>query len=439
MALDLAALGLSSGDSKLTASSIESALAEDDNDSQDGSDNNDENEEPITPDNELSLKDDSDDEEADESGDEEDDQETDKETEAEEEPEVNLEDEDELELAKIPKRQELKKAYPDIFKKFPALDHIIQREHAFAEVFPTVGDAKAARESVTAFNKFQSDLLNGDVEGVLSAVKQTDPKAFDKISKNFLDTLIKVDPNAHLATTQKVTKSILNYIHSGAEARLKKYPNDEQAGQLKLASEIIHAAIYDTDEVTPYQESAASKKEEDPEVEKFKTERANFEKTRFDAAVQSVTSITRSILENAVTRDIDPKGTLPPYVKSKLVTDVINELDRQLGGDARFRGLVDKLWNKARESGYSDESLKNIRTALKEKAKTVLPGIMRAKKGEAMKGLTSRVSNNREQKSQPKKLVEDTRAPRREVTSSRRDSDKLPKPGEKAIDFLMRD
>ena len=44
--------------------------------------------------------------------------------ESEESEELKLsEDEDELELAKIPERQEIKKAFPDLFKKFPALEH----------------------------------------------------------------------------------------------------------------------------------------------------------------------------------------------------------------------------------------------------------------------------------------------------------------------------
>lgn len=441
MAIDLAALGFASGDNATSASSIEEALNADDNVNDNTADENKESSEDdiIIPDRDLKLNEENE-EESDE--DEESDEEaSSEEDEDEEEKELDLDNEDELELAKIPKRQELKKAYPDIFKKFPALDHIIQREHAFAEVFPTVGDAKAAKEAVGAFNTFQSNLLDGDIESVLSAVKKTDPKAFDKISRNFLDSLIKIDSNAHLPVTQRVTKSIFSYIHNSALSKLKRDPSNEDAGQLKLAVEILHNALYDTPDVTPYDAKAESGNESkaNPEEEKFRKERDEFEKTRYQTAFSSVSSRINTALTNAVNGGIDPKNILPPYVKSKLVTDVMGELDRQLSQDTRFRGVIDKLWIKAKDSNYSDASLANIRKALSEKAKVILPGIMKAKKGEAMKGLSTKKETT---SLKPKKEKEEERAPRREskeLTSSRRDNPKLPRPDESNLEFLMRD
>jgi len=428
MALDLAALGLNTGEGAQDASTIEEALNAPDENTDDSStdinlDTEDNDEPPV--------EDDSDNDEESEENEEKE----------EEDPEVDLDNEDELELSKIPKRQEILAKYPKIFKDFPALDHIIHREHAFAEVFPTVNDAKTAKESVTAFNKFQGDLLNGDIKGVLNAVKQTDSKAFNKLVDNFLTSLGEVDPTAHAPITQRVTKSILSYIHNMSAESLRKNPNNERAEQMKLASEIIHEALYDTSEVTPYNNtSSKNKEEENPEIEAFKKEKESFEQSRYQTAFTTVATKMNTTLTNAVTRDIDPKGILPPYVKKTVVSDVMGELDRQLSNDTRFRGLVDKLWIKAKEANYSQSAMSNIEKALKEKAKTILPAIMRAKKGEAMKGLTnSNRNNDTKLKKQPKEDNEERRAPQNKVTSTRRDSDKLPRDGESIRDFLMRD
>lgn len=434
--LDLAGLGLSTGDDKgdadLTASGIEEALNDDSTDELAADDK-------VTS--EINLDEDTSedtDNEAEESDDEEKDSNDDKD---EEDPEIDLDNEDELELSKIPKRKEILAKYPKIFKDFPALDHIIHREHAFAEVFPTVNDAKSAKEAVVSFNRFQSDLLNGDIKGVLSAVKQTDGKAFNKIVENFLTTLGDVDPSAHTPITQRVTKSILSYIHNAASESLRKNPSNERAEQMKLASEIIHEALYDTSDVTPYAGSIAAKgkEEENPEVEAFKKEKASFESSRYQAAFSSVATKMNNLLTNAVTRDIDTKNILPPYVKKTVVKDVMGELDRQLSGDTRFKGIVDKLWMKAKEEGFSSNSMDKIEKALKEKAKTILPAIMRAKKGEAMKGLSSGKREENRVKLQPKEDKGERRASRDKVTSTRRDSSRLPAENESNLDFLMRD
>ena len=420
----------------LTASAIEDALAIDDTSENIEDKSDDKEEEKIVSDFDFSLLSDKDDK--DDKDEELDDKDEKSEDDKEEDRELKLDEdnEDELELSRIPKRQEIKAAYPDIFKKFPALDHIIQREHAFAEVFPSIADAKSAKESVEQFNYFQRELLNGDIEGVLKSVKTVNPKAFDKITAGLLDSLVKIDPNSHLGITHQVSKGVLNYIHSAATNTLKKNPEDKRAQQLQIASELIHEALYDSSEVTPFK-GVKTEEEINPELAKLNTERQQFERTRYEVAFNTVSSKMNIVLTNAVTRDIDTKNILPPYVKHNVIRDVMSELDRQLVGDTRFRGLIDKLWLKARESSYSDTALNNIQTALKEKAKTILPGIMRAKKGEAMKGLTSHRDDKREL---PRNDKEELRAPRKETTLNRRDSDRnVPRQGESNLDFLMRD
>lgn len=347
-------------------------------------------------------------------------------------------DEDELELSNIPKMRDIKAAYPDILKKFPALKHIFYREQAFAEVFPTVKDAKSAKESIEQFNNFQSELLNGNIENVLKTVKNTNPKAFEKIAGNFLDTLTKIDTNSHLHTTVQVTKAVLNHINKAAKQNLQRNPNDKYAEQLEIASELIHEALYNTKEVSEYK-TVATKDEENPEEAKLKTERENFEKTRYSTAFSTVSSKINNILTNAVAKEIDTRNILTPYVKSNLIKDVMAECDRQLISDNRFKGLIDKLWLNARNNNYSDESLNKIQTAIKEKARTILPGIMRAKKGEALKGSSVRREKSKDNDRELSRNTTSDRTAREKTTLSRRtNEDDKPKSNESALDYLNR-
>ena len=375
--------------------------------------------------------------------DEEDKQETETDEEDEDEEEESKleldkdEDEDELELAKIPKRQEIKKAFPDLFKKFPALEHALYREQQYAEIYPSIKDAKESRAALDEFNQFQNDLLGGNIEPVLKSVKATNPKAFDKIATNLLDSLVRTDPNAHLEITRQVSKGVLNYLHTAAGIALKRNPEDKHAEQIQIATELIHNDLFNTREVTP--DVRQRVEEENPEVAKLTAERAKFEESRYVAAFNTVSGRVNNKIVNAVTKEIDTKGIFNDYTKNNLVKDVMAECDKQMVSDQRFSGLIKKLWIKAKNDNYSDKSLKDIDTALLNKAQTILQPIMRAKKGEAMKGLSSvrREEGKRELSRNDK---EERTTSKEKLTYTKRDSDRnKPLPGESNLDFLMRD
>jgi hypothetical protein len=365
------------------------------------------------------------------------DDEPDDDKESEEELKLGEEDEDELELAKIPKRQEIKKAFPDLFKKFPALEHALYREQQYAEIYPSIKDAKESRAALDEFNQFQNDLLGGNIEPVLKSVKATNPKAFDKIATNLLDSLVRTDPNAHLEITRQVSKGVLNYLHTAAGIALKRNPEDKHAEQIQIATELIHNDLFNTREVTP--DIRQRVEEENPEQVKLTAERAKFEESRYVAAFNTVSGRVNNKIVNAVTKEIDTKGIFNDYTKNNLVKDVMAECDKQMVSDQRFSGLIKKLWIKAKNDNYSDKSLKDIDTALLNKAQTILQPIMRAKKGEAMKGLSSvrREEGKRELSRNDK---EERTTSKEKLTYTKRDSDRnKPLPGESNLDYLMRD
>src|SRR5216684_3091765 len=73
---------------------------------------------------------------------------------------IEIEEENEK-YEEIPKRQAILKEFPELFKKFPAIEHAIYREQQYAEIFPTLDDAKEANARLDDFKAFENELFDG--------------------------------------------------------------------------------------------------------------------------------------------------------------------------------------------------------------------------------------------------------------------------------------
>ncbi len=376
---------------------------------------------------------DKDDEDEDDDNEDSDDNDDEDEDDDEEEPEFD-EDDEELTVHNVPRRAELKKEFPDIFKKFPALDHVIQREKAYADVFPTLVEAKEAKDRLGFFSEMESELLGGGIEGVLKSVKKTNEDSYNKIVDSILPTIGKIDNNALIKINTNVLKGTLKFISDSV-----KGSDEEASQQLAIAVKLINKAVFGTHEITGPDVKATDNKE-DPEKSKLKTEREEFERSRMTAAVSEVTDKNVRTIKTYVEKHIDEKEQLPSYVKTKLIEDVMKSLDKQMGSDTRFRATINRLWLKSREAGYSTESKNRIREAILNQVKSVINPIMRAKKVEAMKGLNLSEGKSSGKREESRKN-EDNREPQRKAkTFTKQDGDrKAMKDGESVRDFFMRD
>jgi len=358
----------------------------------------------------------------------------------EEEPELKLEDEDEVDLARIPRRTEIKEAFPEIFKKFPQLDHIIQREHQFSELFSTLKEAKDVKESIGDYNAFQAELFNGDIKGILRAVKKSDENAYNKLVGNWIEDLARVDPAANLRVANKITRSILKVLDN--KAKELGMGDGEEGEQLSIAVRLVNKALYGSTKLS--EPEINQETQEDPREARLKEEQNKFEQQKYQAAFGDISGQMKNWLNKVVAKNVDPKETIPAYLKEKLIEDVLSALDNQLMDDTRFKNLVGSLYASAHKSGYDQSSRDKILETLKNKAKSMLPPIIRAKKERALKGSNSFVRR--------KEVVDDEedvtptnvgakREPREKITSNRQDGkDRLKiRDGESINDFFARE
>lgn len=365
----------------------------------------------------------------------------DKEEEKEDEEEIKLTEEDEekiepdeedLELTLVPRRQEILKEFPELFKKFPGIEKSIYRERKYTELLPTIDDAQEAIQARDNFKRFESELLSGKLEGVLNGVKNADNQAYGKIVDDLLPTLARVDRQAYIHVLGTVGR---NFITSLA-AEAKRTQNED----LNNTALILNQFLFGTSDFV--QGNTFAKQEQpNPEKEKFEQERQHFAEQRITTFVEDLQGKVDNSIKSTIANHIDPKSNMPDFVKKFAIKEAQDDLNNLIGQDSRFQIFKDKLWEKAAKSNFSKQSVDAIRSAYLAKAKTLLPQVIKKSRTEALKGLGRR--NNEEKEDESPLPVGKTAAPRKSSSNNERSSGNSgkdnPSKGMKTIDFFNAD
>lgn len=313
----------------------------------------------------------------------------DKETDSEEDLEESEEpDEEELSLATPVRRQEILKKYPNLFKDFPYLQTAYYRDQKMTEIFPTVEDAENAAQNLQDFGKFRDDLLTGNLDSVLSTVKEADPNAFAKIVDNVLVAIGKQDINAYHHILGNTTKNIVQAMMQQSQQLNNK--------DLGVAATLLYQFIFGTNNFTAPQTFAKNEPEKKDDISE---ERQRFMQERFETHRNELdTKITNS-LRATIAENIDPNGKMSKYVKDKAIEDCVAFVSSGLNSDRQLQGHLTKLWERAVKSNFSSDSINAISSTLKARAKAGLRNNILKARNLALQG--SEQSESRERKSNP--------------------------------------
>lgn len=353
--------------------------------------------------------------------------------EEQEEQELEIEeeiDESKLTLDTVPARKEIIKAFPDLFKKFPQLEHVLYREKAYTEMFATIEDAREVKERAENFEKFESTLLAGNPESVFKSLKDSDNDAFASVVDNLMPTLAKVDQTAYYHIIGNVIKNTIIGMSQGA----KSARNKEDKEALETAALILNQYVFGNDEFVPPQLYGKKRtEEEDSGKKEVENERQQLKRERFETAQSDMGSKVDNLIKNTISNNIDPKGAMTNYVKRTAINDVITKLDQAIASDERFRKAYDKQWEKAFEQNFSSSVMEETRRMYLSKAKTLLPSIIKSVRAEALNNRSERTSTDTTERvrNRDTSLSERSSAPR--TTNDERG--KVPK-GMSSLDFL---
>lgn len=341
----------------------------------------------------------------------------------EEEKEEDIEEEDEKEgeeKLEVPHytRKELLKTYPDLFKKFPLLEKSYYRERKFTEIYPTLDEAKEAQEKSSVLDRLEADVGSGNTVPILKAIKDNNQEAFNKTIDNYLPALFTVDKDAYYHVVGGVIKDAVAQI-----AQEAKESNNEE---LKETAKNLYKFVFGSTNWEPHKKLSSDKKEDDDSLKK---EREAFNRERFETAKNDLVGKVQNTLKATVDANIDPKSLMTDYVKRNAIREVMEALDSQLDSDREFQSQRDRLWKRAHESSFSRDSIDRIKSAYLSKAKTLLPGIIKRTRIDALKGMGKKVSEEK-----------NSRLPVGRTASSPKikEANEIPK-GMKTIDFLMQD
>jgi hypothetical protein len=329
---------------------------------------------------------------------------------------------DELESVEEFSRKNFLKEYPDAFKKFPQLEVAFYREKKYAEMFPTIDDAKEAHEKVQNYNRFESSLLSGDLDTVLSSVKSSDEKAYNKMVDNYLPALGKVDQGAYYHVINTVLKNtIVAMIREGDNIK-----NDD----LKAAGVILNQFITGKSDFVAPTNFGPHKTTEQPD-----NEQTQYLTDRLESTIQDLTTRSQNIIKSTISKHIDPKGVMTDYVKRTAIKDAMEEVDTLIGKDTRFTAIKDRLWQTAIKNKFGKEHLSNIEKAYLNKAKTLLQQVIQKHRNEALRGLGKRVNDEKEEPTKKGLISVGRNAGGRETSNK---EEVVPK-GMRTLDFLMKD
>jgi len=361
------------------------------------------------------------------------------------EDEIKEPDEEQLELVTPVRRRDILKKYPDLFKEFPYLEKAYYREQQFTELLPTIEDAKAAVEKSKVLDRFESDVTSGNTETILRAVKETSPDAFLKIVDNYLPTLAKVDEKAFFHVIGNVTKhTIINMVN---EARRLGVGQDKDGNQLpgsalQMAAHLLNQFVFGTSDFVGPKNLAKEGTQEDNTRERQLNEREQrFVRDRFESSRGDLNSRVNNTLRNTIEANIDPKSSMTDYVRKNASRDALDTLENLINKDARFKSLVDKLWEKAFEDNFSRTSTDRIRSAYVSKAKTLLPSVIKKARIDALRGMGKRVKEDTTEESTSRKGPVSTGRPRSQEnrpTGKIKEAKDIPR-GMSTLDFLNSD
>ena len=347
----------------------------------------------------------------------------------EEELEQDLKDPDEDEVVMPVRRKEVIAKYPNLFKEFPHLDKAVYREQKYSELFPTLGDAKLAVDKAEVLDGISSQLSDGNTTTLMQSLKEEDPEAFNTLVDNYLNNLQLVDKGAYFHVLGNIVKHLVITMNNSDDA------------DTKTAGAILYKFIFNSEKFENPTRLSNRDPKDDRET-KLEEREVEFRKNVLETHVNSINTRIDNTVKAILDRNIDPRDTMNSYVKSKAINDCISTVEVEIKKDTRFQGIIDKLWERAADTNYSQESLDKIRTAYLSKAKGILPTIIRKTRQDALKGLGNKSPNESRQNPLP---VGRPSTGKRETSSnnSPRGSDKekaksIPR-GTKSIDFLMKD
>lgn len=296
-----------------------------------------------------------------------------------------------------PTIKQLTETYPDLFKKFPSLKDMYFREAEFSKIFPTVDDAKEASENNLAFTNIRDDIFTGDGTKFISAIKEVNEKGLEGFASRFLPALTKISPNAFWRAANPLIEDVARQMFNKGVA-----DNNEN---LQNAARHLSKYFFNDVEIAEGKKTTIVEEKKDPDLERQRNEFNTARETEFRTGVQ--TSIKAQLINMIIGKDlksgksrIDPDDVLSDFIRTTIISHVIQDLGSQLDADKSHIRYMDSLWDHARKGGRTEADKARIISAYLARAKAMIPSLRSKYVSEALGKRVRDASQRREKVSQ---------------------------------------
>ena len=280
-----------------------------------------------------------------------------------------------------PSLKTINESYPDFFKKFPSMRDMYFREAEYSKLFPTIDDAKEARENNTAFMNLREDVFSGTGEKFLNAVKSQNPQSLSRFAGKFLGTLVKVDQNAFWSAANPLVEDIAGSMYRKGVAE----GNESLQNSAKY---LAHYFFGDAD-IAEGKRTTIPKEQPESEVSKERREWEDSKQTEFRGVVEKdvrgqLVDIITGMDSKTGKNKIDPDEVLSPFIRNTIIERVIADIGSTLQADKNHLTYMDSLWSRARQNGRTDNDKARIIAAYLARARSLAPSLRSKYVSEAM-------------------------------------------------------
>lgn len=251
-------------------------------------------------------------------------------------------------------RDRLLKVDKDIFKKVPELKAIIFRDNDMGKIFPTIHDAKTAKERLQVFDKVEDSLANGESALILNSLARQNPKILEKFALEFLPTL-QSGPNQELYI--KATVPIVRNILADAFREAKGTKNQN----LHNAALVLTNHIFGSDKLPDLDKIGEDPLS--PEREQLNRERMQLHNEKIVGYLSSVKETGIETLWNDVSKYVKAQR-LNPLVEKTVIEAVMTDVMKDVDGDRDYKNVMKTLWSQV---GLGRVGQENLSPELKSK------------------------------------------------------------------------
>lgn len=303
------------------------------------------------------------------------------------------ESDDEDENARLTHASDLKKSYPDIFKKFPDVKAALYRDQEYSELFGTPKDAEVAVNKANLLDRIEKDLLvDGNPVELLNSIKKDSKESFEKIAYKILPYLAENDRETYLEVAAVPIKQLLRSM-------ISKYGADTNEHKAAL---YVHQYFFDNLDVTAKTkaETDQTTKKSDKERE-YETKLKEIDDRDLSTFSQGVDTSYLARMNKVFREGLEKDDRLSDWMKSKIVENGLLNIANQLKQDPRFNRTMRSLWQQAKSSQYSNDLKSRLVSTALARAKSLIPKERAKLVAEALGKKVKKDSDNKDSEKSP--------------------------------------